>query len=57
MWILMLEALGALSILVFIVWWTMFCGQKPVPRSEQKTALPKGELSGDEPKNLPQKDQ
>ncbi|MCW7539513.1 hypothetical protein OOT46_16850 [Aquabacterium sp. A7-Y] len=28
MWVLLLEALGALLILVFIVWWTMFSGRK-----------------------------
>jgi hypothetical protein len=28
MWILMLEAGGALCLLVFIVWWTMFSGRK-----------------------------
>ena len=33
--LLLLEALGALLILVFIVWWTMFSGRK------------KGELKGD----------
>jgi hypothetical protein len=27
MWLLLLEALGALLILVFIVWWTMFSGR------------------------------
>jgi hypothetical protein len=27
MWILILEALGALGLLVFIVWWTMFSGR------------------------------
>jgi len=29
MWLLILEALGALAILVFIVWWTMFSGRRP----------------------------
>jgi len=29
MLILVLEALFALSILIFIVWWTMFSGRKP----------------------------
>lgn len=28
MWLLILEALGALALLVFIVWWTMFCGRR-----------------------------
>jgi hypothetical protein len=29
MWILMLEAGGALCLFVFIVWWTMFSGREP----------------------------
>lgn len=28
MWLLILEALLALGLLVFIVWWTMFSGRK-----------------------------
>ena len=28
MWVLLLEALGALALLVFIVWWTMFSGRR-----------------------------
>ena len=28
MWLLILEALGALLIVVFIVWWTMFSGRR-----------------------------
>ena len=28
MWLLILEALGALGVLVFIVWWTMFSGRR-----------------------------
>ena len=28
MWLLILEALGALALLVFIVWWTMFSGRR-----------------------------
>jgi hypothetical protein len=28
MWLLIVEALGALLILVFIVWWTMFSGRR-----------------------------
>ena len=34
MWIWMVEAGGALFLLVFIVWWTMFAGRKDVPRDE-----------------------
>ena len=37
--LLLLEALGALVLLVFIVWWTMFSGRKG------------GELINDEDKN------
>jgi hypothetical protein len=33
MWILLLEALGALLVLVLIVWWTMFAGRR---RGERK---------------------
>jgi hypothetical protein len=33
MWVILLEALGALLILVFIVWWTMFSGR---PRGEKR---------------------
>ena len=28
MWLVLLEALGALVLLVFIVWWTMFSGRR-----------------------------
>ncbi len=28
MWLILLEALGALLILLFIIWWTMFSGRK-----------------------------
>jgi hypothetical protein len=28
MWLLILEALGALALLVGLVWWTMFAGRK-----------------------------
>ena len=28
MWVLVLEVLGALAALVFIVWWTMFSGRR-----------------------------
>ncbi|WP_176491314.1 hypothetical protein [Polaromonas sp. AET17H-212] len=39
--LLLLEALGALLILVFIVWWTMFSGRS------------KGELKSDVPLDAP----
>ncbi len=28
MWLILLEALAALALLVFVVWWTMFSGRK-----------------------------
>lgn len=28
MWLILLEALGALCLLAFIVWWTMFSGRR-----------------------------
>jgi hypothetical protein len=34
MWLLLLEAGVALFLLVFIVWWTMFYGNKPNPPQE-----------------------
>lgn len=40
MWILMLEALGALFILVFIVWWTMFSGRDAVGRERERGSRP-----------------
>jgi hypothetical protein len=32
MWLLIVEALIALSLLVFFVWWTMFSGRRPDSR-------------------------
>jgi hypothetical protein len=34
MLLLLLEALGALAIFVFIIWWTMFAGRKKGERKE-----------------------
>jgi cbb3-type cytochrome oxidase subunit 3 len=34
MWLLILEALAALGLLVFLVWWTMFSGRKKGERAE-----------------------
>jgi hypothetical protein len=42
MWVLMIEAVFAFFLLVFIVWWTMYSGRKPAPR---KPALPEREKS------------
>jgi hypothetical protein len=47
MTLLLLEALGALVLLVFIVWWTMFSGRKKgelpgevTPREKDKATSP-----------------
>ena len=34
MWLILLEALGALLILVLIVWWTMFSGRREGERKD-----------------------
>jgi len=34
MWVILLEALGALLLLVFIVWWTMFAGRRRGERED-----------------------
>jgi hypothetical protein len=34
MWLLLLEALGALLVLVLIVWWTMFSGRRRGERDD-----------------------
>jgi hypothetical protein len=38
MWLIVLEALAALGVLVFLVWWTMFSGRKrgELPRDEER---------------------
>jgi hypothetical protein len=41
MWILMLEAVGALFVLVFIVWWTMYSGRDAAPPERAKPPEPK----------------
>jgi hypothetical protein len=42
MMLLLLEALGALVLLVFIVWWTMFSGRKrgELPTEDDTPAAP-----------------
>ena len=34
MWLIVLEALGALALLVLIVWWTMFSGRSKGERRD-----------------------
>ncbi|CDG85297.1 hypothetical protein [Janthinobacterium agaricidamnosum] len=36
MWVLIIEALVAFFLLVFIVWWTMYSGKKPTPPIQKK---------------------
>ncbi|CAN5914664.1 hypothetical protein BH11PSE8_BH11PSE8_19560 [soil metagenome] len=36
MWLLFLEAFGAMLILVVIVWWTMFSGRKKGERHDRQ---------------------
>ncbi len=38
MGVILLEALGALALLVFIVWWTMFSGRKRGERPDDRDA-------------------
>ena len=41
MWILILEALGALGLFVFIVWWTMFSGRPGGERRDKEEGPPR----------------
>lgn len=45
MGLLILEALGALALLVFLVWWTMFHGRR---RGERQDGSEKGREEGRE---------
>ena len=36
MWLLMVEAGVALFLLVFIVWWTMYAGRKPIEQEHER---------------------
>ena len=36
MWLILLEALGALLVLALIVWWTMFSGRKRGERHDDE---------------------
>jgi cbb3-type cytochrome oxidase subunit 3 len=40
MTLLLLEALAALVLLIFIVWWTMFSGRKKGELPEERRAAP-----------------
>ena len=45
MWVILLEALGALLLLLFIVWWTMFSGRRQGERSDDERADVDGSLT------------
>jgi hypothetical protein len=51
MWILLLEAGGALSLLIFLVWWTMFSGrEEAAPRGAgRERAIPPARKENDTP--------
>jgi cbb3-type cytochrome oxidase subunit 3 len=36
MWLLILEALAALGLLIFLVWWTMFSGRRKGERDDER---------------------
>ena len=36
MWVILLEALAALGLLLFIVWWTMFAGRRKGERRDEE---------------------
>ena len=40
MWLLILEALAALGLLIFIVWWTMFSGRRGGEREKDRDRDP-----------------
>lgn len=41
MWLIVLEALGALVLLILIVWWTMFSGRRKGERTDDTQAPPR----------------
>ncbi|GIX24015.1 MULTISPECIES: hypothetical protein [Caldimonas] len=40
MWLILLEALGALVLLILIVWWTMFSGRRKGERRDETQTPP-----------------
>jgi hypothetical protein len=41
MWLILLEALGALVLLILIVWWTMFSGRHKGERTDDGEGPPR----------------
>ncbi|MED5620573.1 hypothetical protein [Ideonella sp. BN130291] len=40
MWLILLEAFGALAVLILIVWWTMFAGRRGGERKSHRPPEP-----------------
>jgi len=53
MTLLLLEALLALFLLIFIVWWTMFSGRKNGEIKTEEPAPPQAKTSQQEPTDKP----
>ncbi|MGC4367401.1 hypothetical protein [Hydrogenophaga sp. R2] len=51
MTLLLLEALGALLLLIFIVWWTMFSGRRKGELPESVEAEKRAGQQGDDPQD------
>ena len=57
MWLIVLEALAALALLLFLVWWTMFSGRRggerpadaPVDPSSGPSSAPTSDPSSESP--------
>lgn len=45
MWLIVLEALAALAVLLFLVWWTMFAGRRRGEPNLEDQDLPEGGAS------------
>jgi hypothetical protein len=46
MWVILLEALAAAGLLIFIVWWTMFSGRKNGEREGERSRRGESPRSG-----------
>ena len=51
MWAFVAEAGVALFLLIFIVWWTMYSGQKPMDHEGDAPAAPDHKDGADQPKS------
>lgn len=47
MWLIVLEALGALALFLFLMWWTMFSGRRKGELPEADVSAEAAENSGD----------